>query len=84
MPPEGRYFKFVMPLALELGENSLGREQFGGNHKVKLEKNAGKQTVLSWARWLPVCGCPESAGLNRFGMENERVLQRILSQKLWP
>ena len=58
MPPEGRYFKFVMPLALELGENSLGREQFGGNHKVKLEKNAGKPTVLSSARWLPVCGCP--------------------------
>ena len=58
MPPEGRYFKFVMPLALELGENSLGREQFGGNHKVNLEKNAGKPTVLNWARWLPVVGVP--------------------------
>ena len=27
-----------------------------------------------------LCGCPESAGLNRFGVENERVLQGILSQ----
>ena len=49
----GRFEPFVLRFV-----RSIAR--FGGtvwdNHKVKLGKNARKPTMLSWAKWLPVCG----------------------------
>jgi hypothetical protein len=56
----------------------------GGGYEVATGSFQPRLKPYPWTPRACLFGVSESAGINRLETENERVLQRKLSQSLWP